>query len=93
MKKIANREYVKEMLYENLSTPVYCHVEHTWWNNSYAIFRDDNGHIIVSGKELKGYLGDIIYPQYNGWRFATGDYQLKSDRHGVICKWKEVKIK
>jgi len=48
-------------------------------------------YIIAVGKELKGYLGDIIRITYDGEAYGTGDYRLVSDRHGVICKWKEVK--
>ena len=43
---------------------------------------------ITKGKELKGYLGDILYIQYTGDKYGERDIILKSDRHGVVCKWK-----
>jgi len=46
---------------------------------------------VAVGKELKGYLGDIIRITYDGEAYGTGDYRLVSDRHGDICKWREVK--
>ena len=42
--------------------------------------------VLAYGKELKGYLGDIIRTMYTGERKGSGDYILESDRHGMICK-------
>lgn len=50
---------------------------------------DKEGQIIAYGKELKGYLGDIIMVMYTGEQFGTGDFILESDRHGMICKFKD----
>ncbi len=69
-------------------------------NNDLHVEPIDNTYMIVSegdewkaylcyGKELKGYIGDIIYLQYDGEKYGTGDFILKSDRHGVICKFKK----
>jgi len=71
-----------------------CHVESLEWveKGLYGVVRDSDGYILVMGKEIKGYVGDIIYLQYADENFASGDYILKSDRHGMICKWKEFKI-
>lgn len=77
--------------YEGPYFPQYFHVvEVPYLREKYAIVRDGEiGSILfVVGKELKGYLGDIIYPQYDGERYGTGNYYLESDRHGIICKWK-----
>ena len=57
---------------------------------TYAVVRRFDGQILAIGKELKGYVGDIIYTQYDDidGRKDDMDYILKSDRHGVICKFK-----
>lgn len=81
MKKLVGRETIKNFIAERTT----CYVMQ--WFDDYYIATDD--HFLVKGKELKGYLGDIIYFQYTGWKYLTGDYILKSDRHGMICKWKE----
>ena len=53
----------------------------------YAVIRECDNIILVYGKELKGYCGDIIRTMYTGEKYATGDIILVSDRHGVICKF------
>lgn len=65
----------------------YCRV--IKFDNTYVIEREIDGVILVWGKELKGYIDDIIYPQFTGEKYWTGDFILNSDRHGMICKWKE----
>lgn len=55
--------------------------------NTFQCVRKD-GAVIAEGKELKGYMGDIIRTMYTGWEYASGDYVLMSDRHGMICKFK-----
>lgn len=92
MKRLVDREYIKKMFDDNRPLADYCTVK-LLFNGLYGVIRDIDGMVLVIGKELKGYVGDIIYPQYNGWRHATGDYQLTSDRHGVICKWKDEEAK
>lgn len=89
MKKLVNRNYIEEMIRDDRQLSDYCHVELlNPIKGIYGIVRDIDWKILVVGKELKGYLGDIIYPQYNGEKYVAGDFQLNSDRHGVICKWK-----
>ncbi len=58
---------------------------------TYAVVRRFDGQILAIGKELKGYVGDIIYTQYDDshGRSDDMDYILKSDRHGIICKFKK----
>lgn len=59
--------------------------------NTYAIRRDKDGLILATGKELKGYRGDIIRTMYHSFIFSEGKklpYILMSDRHGIICKIK-----
>lgn len=63
----------------------YCEI--VPYKNTYRCVRED-GAILAEGKELKGYMGDIIETKYTGWTYATGDYILWSDRHGMICKFK-----
>ena len=58
-------------------------------NQNYICSRDNDGIILAIGKELKGYMGDIIRTMYTGGKYATGDYILVSDRHGLICKFKD----
>lgn len=93
MKKVA-REFVKKEVFsgkyssENDSYKYrYFHVVHDE-KNMYYVIRDADHMIFVMGKELKGYVGDIIYFQHDGIGYGTGNYYLKSDRHGIICKWK-----
>ena len=57
------------------------------YGNTFRCVRRD-GAIIAEGKELKGYMGDIIRTMYTGWEYGSGDYVLMSDRHGMICKFK-----
>lgn len=57
------------------------------YGNTFRCVRKD-GAIIAEGKELKGYMGDIIRTMYTGDTYASGDYILVSDRHGMICKFK-----
>lgn len=90
MKKLVGREYIKEMFDDDRELADYCTVK-PLFNGCYGVVRDIDGIVLVMGKELKGYIGDIIYPQYDGYRYATGDYRLTSDRHGLICKWKDEK--
>lgn len=82
MKKLATRDVIKNIIAER--TPCYVM---GWFDNEYYIATDN--YFLAKGKELKGYFGDIIYFQYTGEKYLTGDYILKSDRHGIICKWKE----
>ena len=83
MKKLVGRETIKNLMAKR--TP--CYVDVIEWFNEYYIATND--YFLAKGKELKGYIGDIIYFQYTGEKYLTGDYILKSDRHGMICKWKE----
>ena len=84
MKKLVGREVIANIMAER--TPCYCYVME-WFDNEYYVATDN--YFLAKGKELKGYLGDIIYFQYTGEKYLTGDYILNSDRHGMICKWKE----
>ncbi len=61
------------------------HVENR--ENTYMVVRDCDGVILAKGKELKGYIGDIIRTMYTGETKYDGDYILTSDRHGMICKF------
>lgn len=63
------------------------HVES--FGDTYIIVNDTWKFFVCIGKELKGYKNDIIYVTYDGEKHGTGDYTLNSDRHGVICKFKE----
>lgn len=54
--------------------------------NTYAVIRESDGMVLAHGKELKGYLGDIIRTMYTETKY-DGDYILVSDRHGMICKF------
>ena len=83
MKKI-NREFI-----DRFGNDSYCTCLYSKPCNTYYIRRDYDGLILAIGKELKGYLGDIIYVGYDGYiRDEKSDYILMSDRHGMICKWK-----
>ena len=84
MKKLATREQLAHFI-GNSSFPYFDIKKH---GSTYRAV-DPYGFAVLEGKELKGYLGDIIYPQYDGEKYLTGDYRLTSDRHGMICKWKE----
>lgn len=55
--------------------------------NNYVCMRKD-GLILTVGKELKGYIDDIIRTMYTGEKYGTGDFILKGDIHGMICKFK-----
>lgn len=57
---------------------------------TYGVVRRKDGFILAFGKELKGYLGDIIRTMYDDTTSKSGvyDYVLESDRHGTICKFK-----
>lgn len=44
--------------------------------------------IVATGKELNGYKDSILWIVYDGEEYGTGDYYLKSDDHGIVCKWK-----
>lgn len=57
------------------------------YGNTFLCVRKD-GTVLAKGKELKGYMGDIIQTMYTDWEYASGDYILVSDRHGMICKFK-----
>ena len=83
MKKLVGRDVIKSVITERIP----CYVME--WFGEYYVATDD--YFLVKGKELKGYIGDIIYCQFTGWKYLTGDFILKSDRHGMICKWKEEK--
>lgn len=92
MKKVA-REFVKKEVFSgkyssgnNSYEYGYFHV--VQYKNMYYVVRNADYQIFAVGKELKGYVGDIIYFQYDGVTYGTGNYYLKSDRHGIICKWK-----
>jgi hypothetical protein len=61
------------------------HVEKMW--NTYVVIRECDGVILAKGKELKGYVGDIIRTMYTGETKYDGDYILESDRHGMVCKF------
>ncbi len=55
----------------------------------YIVRTDKHGYFLAMGKELKGYLGDIIRIMYTGEKYGTGDFILVSDRHGIICKFRD----
>lgn len=83
MKKI-NRKYVTRFGHYSCSDVKKI-------GNTYAVVREDDGMILAIGKELKGYIGDIIYTQYDDSKgiHEDMDYLLKSDLHGLICKFKK----
>lgn len=89
-------EYVKVVCFERpypFNHPLYFDV-FSLRNGQYVIADEACTIFLAKGKELKGYIGDIIYLQYDGEEYATGTYILKSDRHGIICTFrpeKEVK--
>ncbi len=56
--------------------------------DTYCVQTIEDNEILAIGKELKGYVGDIITTMYTGEKFGTGDFVLMSDRHGMICKFK-----
>ena len=74
------RQYVNKFGEESVS-----HVEKR--DNTYVVVREVDGIILAKGKELKGYLGDIIRTMYTGETKSNGNYILESDRHGIICKF------
>ena len=51
-----------------------------------VIIRECDGKVLAEGKELRGYVGDVIRTMYTGETKYSGDYILVSDRHGMICK-------
>lgn len=85
MKKLATREQLAHVMRNHATINYFDVVKH----GSTYIVVDLYGFAILEGKELKGYIGDIIYLQCDGEKYLTGDYRLTSDRHGMICKWKE----
>lgn len=74
------REVINKFGEESVS-----HVEKC--GNTYAVIRDCDGIWLAYGKELKGYIGDIIRTMYTGETKYGGDFILESDRHGMICKF------
>lgn len=83
-------EYAKIMCFERpfpVNYPIYFNVIPMSYGQ-YAIADETYSIFLAKGKELKGYIGDIIYLQYDGEEYATGTYILKSDRHGVICTFR-----
>ena len=56
----------------------------------YKIYTAKGGEFIADGTvELKECMSDIVYLQFTGKEFATGDYILVSDRHGILYIWEE----
>ena len=53
-----------------------------------GVIREKDNVVLAIGKELNGYVGDIIRTMYTGPRRGEGEYLLMSDRHGMICKFK-----
>ena len=80
MKKIA------KSCINKFGTNNYCDI--IKFRGKYAAVNQE-GQILAYGKELKGYLGDIITVMYTGEQFGTGDFILESDLHGMICKFKD----
>lgn len=59
------------------------------YKDTYLVIRQCDGRILAIGKELKGYLGDIIRTMYTGYTKDEGDYILWSaDKQHMICKFK-----
>ena len=56
MKKLVDREYIRNMIINNGITPEYCDVRHLWWTKDvYGIF-DRKGTILVTGKDRHGVI-------------------------------------
>lgn len=94
----AKYEYIKKEIFEKeitLKLDFSFHVEElppcVLGKGMYIIttYYEGNYYTLAAGKELKGYIGDIIYIQYDGHSYGTGDYRVVSDRHGLICKIKK----
>ena len=86
MKK-APREFIKNEFFKEFGSSAGRYLRVEEYKKNYYVVDDDNAY--VAGKELKGYIGDILYIQYDGIKYGTGNYYLKSDRHGIVCKWKD----
>ena len=57
--------------------------------NTYAVVRECDSRVLATGKELKGFLNDIIRTMYTGYTRANSDYILWSaDKQHAICKFK-----
>lgn len=90
MIKMPTARYLIEKLVFNPENPSTnnCHLEPAS-KGRYCVVEDRYRIPLCYGKELKGYIGDILYLQYDGEKYGTGDFILKSDRHGMVCKFKE----
>ena len=91
MIKMPTARYLIEKLVFNPENPQpnnSCHLEPAS-KGRYLVVEDRHKIPLCYGKELKGYIGDILYLQYDGQEYGTGDFVLKSDRHGMVCKFKE----
>jgi hypothetical protein len=90
--KKAPRELLEREVFHSYGSASGQYFDVIKYNGTYYIVRETDGLCLCAGKELKGYIGDIIYPQYDGVKYGTGNYYLKSDRHGIICKWKDISV-
>ena len=59
----------------------------TIFNLITGVYKPTTGTFFIDGKELKGYVGNIIRTMYTGETKYNGDYILTSDLHGMICKF------
>lgn len=80
MKKIS-KEKISVFGEDSIALIRYC-------RNNYVCMREKDGLILAIGKELKGYIDDIIRTMYTGEKYGTGDFILVGDIHGMICKFK-----
>ena len=88
MKKVP-REFIKADFFYEFGSNAGRWLEIEKHNGNYYVVEKATRIAYVKGKELKGYIGDNLYIQYDGVKYGTGDYYLKSDRHGIVCKWKD----
>lgn len=92
-------EYIRKNIFEPyINTELHFHVEQlpqrAFGKDAYIItaYYEGKYYTLCMGKSLKGYKGDIIHLQYDGYCYGTGDYRLVSDRHGLICKIKQTNL-
>ena len=84
-----SRKAIKDDFFYEFSSSAGRYLDIVKYNGNYYAIEPNTGIAYVKGKELKGYLGDILYFQYDGVKYGTGNYYLKSDRHGIVCRWKD----
>lgn len=85
--KTLNKTFISKKILEDGKI---AHVEQLY-DDDYVVKTDNQGYFLAIGKELKGYIGDVIRLVYVARENEKSDFVLMSDRHGMICKLREGK--